>query len=773
MPRLRPLTSLAAVGLLALQLATWQATRAQTCNVRVEIETPADSSTVEARQVVTGWAVDLSATSGTGIDAVVASLDGALDSPDNRLVGVAEYGSPRPEIAETLGEERFTNSGFTLAWDTSTAPGGSHPLFLQAHSTCGWHTASRMVLIPGPAAPVAAVPTAAPVAVAASPTLVVASPVTPNTGSLVVAGGTATPISAVATPLTRTAVGTPTTGATTASSPAGALVVTPGALAPPPTSTTLQPPSNLRLTGTTSTGVSLTWDPPPGPPPTAYLIYQSAVTASGGNAPPLVVARVPGTSSTVTLSGLQDPTRYTYFFTVATGAADGSASPYLLTTVSTTPPNTRVAVPPTPPGGAPAAAAAAVPGVNLTPSVTPVGGTASASTSGAGGAFTTSVSAAGSTGVTVSWPAQVGATAYNVYGASMLAAATGQTPLAGAPPSSLAAAPPGTWVSVGSNVTGTSTSVSGLAPGGIYEFIVRTVNATGGEFSQSTPQQFSLPPASAAPMTSSVPSAATTPLPSTSALPPATNPSNFVLTITPASSTSLALSWNAFTGAATYGVLVSRPPGGQFVADSSRSALPSTSTVIDGLTAGSQFTFQIAAKDATGRELARSNQVPVTVGQPTAPGPLGTGPFPQATLISTPVLVPTPSLPSTMPGAPIPGVPGAVPGVSPGAGIPGAMPGAAPAAAVAGTGTLQLTSNVSDPGSANLQWNPLPGAASYSVWATGPTGQMQMVLPSTQNAAAYIPNLSAGQMTFQVRARDANGTEIAQSNPVTATISPR
>ena len=103
------------------------------------------------------------------------------------------------------------------------------------------------------------------------------------------------------------------------------------------------------------------------------------------------------------------------------------------------------------------------------------------------------------------------------------------------------------------------------------------------------------------------------------------------------------------------------PPGGQFVADSSRSALPSTSTVIDGLTAGSQFTFQIAAKDATGRELARSNQVPVTVGQPTAPGPLGTGPFPQATLISTPVLVPTPSLPSTMPGAPIPGVPGAVP----------------------------------------------------------------------------------------------------------------
>jgi hypothetical protein len=736
MPRLTSFAGLATASLLLLQLVTWQPSRAQSCNVRVEIESPAEGATVDARQSVVGWAADLGATSGTGIDAVVASLDGALDSPDNRLVGVAEYGAPRPEIAQTLGEDRFTNSGYTLAWDTSTAPAGSHALFLQAHSACGWHTANRMVVIPGAAA--------APAAVAAAPSA------TSATSSIVVAGGTATP-AAPATATPAAASPTPSTpGAVSASGAAGALVVTPGALPPPPTSTALQPPANLRLVGTTSTGVTLSWDAPPGTPPSGYLIYQSAVTATGGNAPPAVIARVPGTSTTVTINGLQDPTRYTYFFTVASAGADGSASPYLLTTVSTTPANTRVPVPPTPPGGAPVAAAA-VPGVNLTVTATPARGTASPTAAATGsaatasGTFAINVTAAGSGSVTVLWPGQPGATTYNVYAASMQATPPGQTPLAGAAPNPLATAQPGTWVAVGSNVSGTTTTISGL-PGGMYEFLVRAVSATGTEFSQSSPQQLSLPTTGGAP----VAAAPTTSAPgSPAALPPATSPANFVLTITPSSPTSLTLSWNAYTGATTYGVLVSRPPGGQFVADSSRAALSTTSTVVDGLTAGSQFVFVIAAKDATGKELARSNQVSVTVGQPTAPGPTGTGPFPQAPGVPTAVLVPTASLPGTVPGV-----------------VPRSD-------TLPGTGTLQLTSNGSDPGTANLQWNPLPGAVSYSVWAAGAGGQMQVVVPSTQNAAAYVPNLSPGPTTFQVRARDANGTEIAQSNPVTANVTSR
>jgi len=735
--RLTSLTGVAAASLVLAQLATWQASRAQTCNVRVEIETPADNATVQSRQAITGWAADLGASSGTGVDAVVASLDGALDSPDNRLVGVAEYGAARPDIAQTLGDDRFTNSGYTFTWDTSTAPSGTHPLFLQAHSACGWHTTSHTVTIPGGVSAAAPAPAAAP------------SPTVGN--SITVVGGTAT-VGVVATP-TRPAVNTaPATAA--ASGGAGGLVLTPGAFAPPPTTTALQPPSNLRLAGATSTGVTLSWDPPPGAPPNSYLIYESTVTATGGNATPVVVARVPGTSTSVTLSGLQDPTRYTYYFTVATGAADGTASPYLLTTVSTTPANTRVPVPPTPPGGLPTATVATVPGANLTPNVTPAAGAAAPASGGASGSFAASVSAAGSNGATVTWTAQPGATAYNVYGAAMLAAPAGQTPLAGAPPNPLASAQPGTWVAVASNVSGTSTSVTGLAPGGMYEFLVRAVNASGGEFAQTTPQQLAVAasaaaPAASAPPAGSVPAAPGTPTAANpAAQTPATSPANFLLTVSPTTNTSLTLSWVPYAGATTYGVLVSRPPGGQFVADSSRAALTTTGTVIDGLTPGSQFTFVIAAKDANGHELARTNQVQATVGQPAAPGPLGMGPFPQATTVATPILVPTASLP------------GAAPAVSPvGVGAPG-------------TASLQLISNPSDPGTANLQWNPVPGAASYSVWAMSPGGQMQVVVPSTQNAAAYIPNLPAGQMTFQVRARDANGTDMAQSNPVTATIAP-
>jgi hypothetical protein len=81
-----------------------------------------------------------------------------------------------------------------------------------------------------------------------------------------------------------------------------------------------------------------------------------------------------------------------------------------------------------------------------------------------------------------------------------------------------------------------------------------------------------------------------------------------------------------------------------------------------------------------------------------------------------------------------------------------------------------LTANPSNPGTANLQWSLVPGASTYSVWSGPPGGQLQPVINSTTNAAAFLPSLTAGQLTFQVRARDAGGNEIAVSNPVTVTV---
>src|SRR5262249_46458813 len=114
LPRLSRGTSVALASLLLVQLATWQATRAQSCNVRLSLDNPEDGAQVIPEQTVSGWAVDLAATSGTGIDNVVVSLDGPLDSPDYRLVGVATYGAAREDIAQNLGDERYTPSGFVL-----------------------------------------------------------------------------------------------------------------------------------------------------------------------------------------------------------------------------------------------------------------------------------------------------------------------------------------------------------------------------------------------------------------------------------------------------------------------------------------------------------------------------------------------------------------------------------------------------------------------------------------------------------------------------------
>src|SRR5262249_50597942 len=86
---------------------------------------------------------------------------------------------------------------------------------------------------------------------------------------------------------------------------------------------------------------------------------------------------------------------------------------------------------------------------------------------------------------------------------------------------------------------------------------------------------------------------------------------------------------------------------------------------------------------------------------------------------------------------------------------------------------LQVNSNPSDPGTANLQWTQIRGAATYSVWFTPSSGAAQAVVPSTSNLAAYIPNLPAGQYPAQIKTGDASGNEISVSSPMPLTVSGR
>ena len=79
---------------------------------RVAIDAPAEGATVSNGFTIAGWAADLSAPSGTGIDSVQAyaypSGGGA-----GVYLGAASYGLARPDVGGIFGS-RFTNSGYSM-----------------------------------------------------------------------------------------------------------------------------------------------------------------------------------------------------------------------------------------------------------------------------------------------------------------------------------------------------------------------------------------------------------------------------------------------------------------------------------------------------------------------------------------------------------------------------------------------------------------------------------------------------------------------------------
>lgn len=98
------------------------------------LESPLDDATVDPPFVVSGYAVDLDAGAGTGVDYVHIYAYPITDDgfADPVFLGVATYGGSRPDVAALYGAQ-FENSGFTLA-----APGfGSARarIVAQAHST--------------------------------------------------------------------------------------------------------------------------------------------------------------------------------------------------------------------------------------------------------------------------------------------------------------------------------------------------------------------------------------------------------------------------------------------------------------------------------------------------------------------------------------------------------------------------------------------------------------------------------------------------------------
>ena len=125
----------------------------------VVIDSPVPGS---AGQPVTvrGWAVDGTAPTGTGVDAVHVYATPAGGAAV--FLGAATYGQSRPDVGTAHGS-RFTPSGYTLT-APSALPPGAYTITVYAHSTAAGTfnaTASVAVTLLGPTAPFGAVDTPA------------------------------------------------------------------------------------------------------------------------------------------------------------------------------------------------------------------------------------------------------------------------------------------------------------------------------------------------------------------------------------------------------------------------------------------------------------------------------------------------------------------------------------------------------------------------------------------------------------------------------------
>jgi N-acetylneuraminic acid mutarotase len=117
---------------------------------QIAIELPANGASVGPGFQLSGWALNLDATSGTGVDAV--HVYAAPNGGNAIFLGVAAYGAPRPDIAALFGNQ-FLNSGFTLGPTAPLAPGG-YTVTAYAHNAVTGQfdaTASVAVTVSAPA----------------------------------------------------------------------------------------------------------------------------------------------------------------------------------------------------------------------------------------------------------------------------------------------------------------------------------------------------------------------------------------------------------------------------------------------------------------------------------------------------------------------------------------------------------------------------------------------------------------------------------------------
>lgn len=124
------------VGFVAFGASGFGVALAQGSTAKVSIDAPAQGSVLGAGLPVFigGWAADPSGL-GTGVNGVDVYLDGPPGT--GRLLGSAEYGFRRPDVANVFGKQALTNSGFHYVWVPRGVPAGEHTVYVAARTQAG------------------------------------------------------------------------------------------------------------------------------------------------------------------------------------------------------------------------------------------------------------------------------------------------------------------------------------------------------------------------------------------------------------------------------------------------------------------------------------------------------------------------------------------------------------------------------------------------------------------------------------------------------------
>jgi len=100
---------------------------------RMSIDTPTAGVRVQPLQIA-GWAIDVAAATGSGVDTVhVWAYPNPGSGTPPLFLGAATYGGDRPDVGAAFGDARFRYSSYSLT-TTALAP-NAYQLVVYAHST--------------------------------------------------------------------------------------------------------------------------------------------------------------------------------------------------------------------------------------------------------------------------------------------------------------------------------------------------------------------------------------------------------------------------------------------------------------------------------------------------------------------------------------------------------------------------------------------------------------------------------------------------------------